>query len=144
MRDEIGQIHKQIDRPLTDGQHALSTIDNGVSTDPKIVTVSGSTVTDVAQTAVAGTVLRGDPARNSASGTLTVTDADRNDRPTFVAQSATPGKFGSFTIDGAGSWSYTLNPGSTSAAGATSEQFTVQVTTASGESVTKEIAVNVQ
>ena len=45
-----------------------------------------------------------------ASGTLTVTDPDA-DQSAFQAQSGTPGTYGSFSIDAAGHWTYTLDNG---------------------------------
>ncbi|TGS68616.1 VCBS domain-containing protein, partial [Mesorhizobium sp. M8A.F.Ca.ET.181.01.1.1] len=43
----------------------------------------------------------------SSSGTLTISDVDSP--ATFVAQAATAGTYGSFSIDSAGAWTYTAS-----------------------------------
>ncbi|TGQ76269.1 hypothetical protein EN851_36100, partial [Mesorhizobium sp. M8A.F.Ca.ET.208.01.1.1] len=43
----------------------------------------------------------------SSSGTLTISDVDSP--ATFVAQAATVGTYGSFSIDSAGAWTYTAS-----------------------------------
>ena len=45
-----------------------------------------------------------DAAAISTSGSLTITDVDSS--ATFVAQAATAGTYGSFSIDSAGAWTY--------------------------------------
>ncbi|MYZ45166.1 VCBS domain-containing protein, partial [Schauerella aestuarii] len=76
-------------------------------------TVSQVTVTvvgtnDAAVIAGQGTGTVTEDQITTASGTLTVTDADAG-QATFTAQTATAGTYGSFSIGTGGAWTYTLN-----------------------------------
>ena len=142
--DPHGHWSVGVSTALTDGQHAINTVQGGVTTNPKVVDIGSGVVTAVDRPSVAGTVIRGDSSRASAQGSLSVTDADRGDRPTFVAQTAQPGHFGTFSITPQGKWSYTLNPAQpTLSSTPPTETFKVEVRTESGEVVTKEIVIDV-
>ena len=45
----------------------------------------------------------------TATGTLATTDADATDTPAFTAQTNTAGTYGTFSINTAGAWTYSLN-----------------------------------
>lgn len=142
--DPHGHWSVGVSTALTDGQHAINTVQGGVTTNPKVVDIGAGVVTAVDRPSVAGTVIRGDSSRANAQGSLSVTDADRGDRPTFVAQTAQPGHFGTFSITAEGKWSYTLNPAQrTLSSTPPKETFTVEVRTESGEVVSKEIVIDV-
>ena len=82
----------------------------------------------------------------SASGTLSVTDADANDDPSFTAQSGVEGAFGIFSIDANGNWTYALDNDAAQALErdeTVTETFTVQASTADGESLSQVISVTV-
>ncbi|MBF0161171.1 MAG: DUF4347 domain-containing protein [Magnetococcales bacterium] len=75
----------------------------------------------------------------STSGTLTITDVDST--PTFVAQSATAGSYGSFTISTAGAWSYTTSSAQNAFVSGTVYTDTFTVTSAYGPSST--VTINI-
>ncbi|MEM9632401.1 MAG: VCBS domain-containing protein, partial [Pseudomonadota bacterium] len=82
----------------------------------------------------------------SASGTLSVSDADAADTPTFTAQSGTAGLYGTFEVNAAGLWTYTLdNAAAQVLAGGEEfeEVFTVEATTEDGELVTQDVTITV-
>ncbi len=54
-----------------------------------------------------GAVSADDPARRTAAGSLSASDADAGE-DLFLAQAATPGRYGRFTLQSDGSWSYVL------------------------------------
>ncbi|MBE0599691.1 MAG: tandem-95 repeat protein, partial [Burkholderiaceae bacterium] len=73
------------------------------------------------------------------SGTLTISDVDSPQ--TFVAQSATAGANGTFSIDAAGAWTYTANSAfdSLNVGDSVSDQFTV--TSADGTATTVQVSI---
>ncbi|MEO1191781.1 MAG: VCBS domain-containing protein [Pseudomonadota bacterium] len=81
-----------------------------------------------------------------ATGRLTASDADAADRPNFTPQSGTAGTYGSFSINANGNWTYTLdNDLAQELAGGqvVTESFTVEATTADGESASETVEVTV-
>ncbi|NML27147.1 retention module-containing protein, partial [Zoogloea dura] len=56
----------------------------------------------------AGTVKEDTPAQTTASGVLSITDPDAGEA-VFQAQTGAPGTYGSFSVDTAGNWAYTLD-----------------------------------
>ncbi len=70
-----------------------------------VVTVQG---TDDAAVITGATSVTTQEDTSGASGTLTVNDADAG-QSSFVAQSATAGIYGSYTINADGAWNYALN-----------------------------------
>jgi VCBS repeat-containing protein len=66
----------------------------------------------------------------SASGTLTISDADSP--ATFVAQAGTLGSYGTFAIDSAGAWTYTASSAHNAFAAGTTYTDTFQVASADG------------
>ncbi|MFZ5543665.1 MAG: beta strand repeat-containing protein, partial [Pseudomonadota bacterium] len=77
-----------------------------------------------------------------ATGSLAATDVDG--AASFTPQAAT-GTYGSFTVDAAGRWQYTLNNGAANVQALTSAQHPVEtftVTTADGTTATVSITVN--
>ena len=133
---------------LADGDHQLHTVIGGTSSPPVLVHVAGGTAMVTAGTAGLGAVDEDDGGRNTLSGQLGVQDIDASDNPEFVAQTHTAGTYGLFAIDAQGHWTYILdntNP-ATNALGAgdvRTETFTVEVTTRSGEHVTRDVTVTV-
>ena len=82
----------------------------------------------------------------TASGTLVSTDIDLLDTPTFTAQSAVPGTYGTFAVGTDGVWTYDLdNATAQSLAGGEelTETFTVVATTTDGESVEQVVTVTI-
>ncbi|MCV0425607.1 MAG: VCBS domain-containing protein, partial [Roseibium sp.] len=82
----------------------------------------------------------------SVTGALTVTDADANDTPAFTAQENAEGAYGTFSIDSTGNWTYTLDNAAAQALERDEtviETFTVQATTADGESVSQVVSITV-
>ncbi|MCP4818222.1 MAG: tandem-95 repeat protein, partial [Shimia sp.] len=113
-----------ISDPLGETSTATATITFQGTEDAPVITGATS-----AQVSEDGTL--------AASGILTVTDADVSDTPAFVAATMNSA-FGSFSIDAAGNWDYALdNSAAQSIHGDTpvQETFTVEATTADGESV---------
>ncbi len=78
------------------GGSATATLTISVAGADDPTTIAGTLTGSVQEDAVA-----------TASGALTATDPDVGSRD-FVVQSGTPGSYGSFSIDAAGSWSYSL------------------------------------
>ncbi|MES0813177.1 VCBS domain-containing protein, partial [Roseibium sp. SCPC15] len=80
------------------------------------------------------------------SGTLSVSDVDGNDNPSFTPQEGTAGTYGSFEVNAAGLWIYTLdNAAAQVLAGGEEfeEVFTVEATTEDGEVVTQDVTITV-
>jgi VCBS repeat-containing protein len=71
------------------------------------VTITGANDAAVISGSTAGTVAE-DATPNTATGALTVTDPDTG-QAVFAAQNATAGTYGTFSINAAGAWTYTLN-----------------------------------
>lgn len=130
------------------------TVNGGPTARDVTITITGtndapvisSSVADATGSVVAaGTTVRTTPV--TATGTLTRTDADRNDTPTWAATGT--GVYGSFSIDETtGEWTYTLvdTRAATKAlpAGETKvETFTVSVTDSSSAVATQVVRVTV-
>ena len=108
------------------------------------VTVTGSEDAPVITGTNTGTVA--EDGTLTATGSLATSDADGADTPAFTAQTDTAGTYGTFSINTAGAWTYSLNNTAAQvlADGATvDETFTVTSTTADGESVNETVTVTV-
>ena len=82
----------------------------------------------------------------TATGSLATTDADGADTPAFTAQTNTAGTYGTFSVNTAGAWTYSLNNTAAQVLAGNqtvSETFTVTSTTADGESVNETVTVTV-
>src|SRR5258706_5084529 len=73
---------------------------------PAAVTVTITGTNDAAVISTDSKAITESNVAQSVSGALTVTDVDS--AATFVAQASTAGTYGTFTINAAGSWSYTM------------------------------------
>ena len=122
-----------------------STTADGESVNETVtVTVTGSEDTPVITGTTSGAVA--EDGTLTATGTLATTDADATDTPAFTAQTNTAGTYGTFSVNTAGAWTYSLNNTAAQALadGATvDETFTVTSTTADGESVNETVTVTV-
>jgi VCBS repeat-containing protein len=88
----------------------------------------------------------GEDAIVNISGSLVANDVDAIDTPIITAQPGTAGSYGTFTVNTAGVWTYTVNNAAAQSLGTTdnvTETFTVTASTADGETATMTIAVNV-
>ncbi|MEQ9696146.1 VCBS domain-containing protein, partial [Shimia sp. SDUM112013] len=111
---------------------------------PVTITITGAEDAPVITGTASGTAE--EDGTQTASGTLTVTDADAVDTPTFVVQTGTTSPYGSFEVDASGNWTYTLdNATAQLLAGGeiVSEVFPVTAETADGESVTQNVIVTI-
>ncbi|MBK6653635.1 MAG: tandem-95 repeat protein [Zoogloea sp.] len=73
------------------------------------VTVNVTPLPDTAQLGTgSGTVKEDTPAQSTASGTLSIVDPDAGEA-VFQAQTGVAGTYGSFSINPAGDWTYTIN-----------------------------------
>ncbi|WP_158239304.1 S-layer family protein, partial [Uliginosibacterium sp. TH139] len=113
----------------------------GTASTTLTVTVQGANDAPTIGGPLTGTVT--EDGTTAATGTLSITDADAG-QASFVAQTATPGTYGSFSITSAGVWTYTLsnaaaNVQALAQGAAPTETFTV--TTADG--TTRNIVVTV-
>ncbi|MBK6653633.1 MAG: tandem-95 repeat protein [Zoogloea sp.] len=73
------------------------------------VTVNVTPLPDAAQLGTgSGTVKEDTPAQSTASGTLSIVDPDAGEA-VFQARTNVPGTYGSFSINPAGDWTYTIN-----------------------------------
>ncbi|MES0813180.1 VCBS domain-containing protein, partial [Roseibium sp. SCPC15] len=80
------------------------------------------------------------------TGNLSVSDADAVDNPSFTPQESTVGTYGTFEVNAAGLWTYTLdNAAAQVLAGGEEfeEVFTVEATTEDGEVVTQDVTITV-
>ncbi|MFY3134628.1 retention module-containing protein, partial [Achromobacter ruhlandii] len=103
---------------LAEGQQVTDTITvtvddghGGKATQVITVTVTG---TNDAPT-ISGTTIgeiREDDTSDTVSGQLTQHDVDTNDTHTWTVNDGGKGQYGSFTVDGTGKWTYTLDNGS--------------------------------
>jgi VCBS repeat-containing protein len=103
------------------------------------VTIAGTNDAAVITGTATGSVTE-DAAPGTVTGALAVTDTDAGEAA-FVAQTGTAGSYGSFAIDAAGAWSYTLdnaNPAVQALATGASltETFTVASLDGTGQAVT--------
>ncbi|MFY2650806.1 retention module-containing protein, partial [Achromobacter xylosoxidans] len=103
---------------LAEGQKVTDTITvtvddghGGKATQVITVTVTG---TNDAPTISGTTVgeIREDDTSDTVSGQLTQHDVDTNDTHTWTVNDGGKGQYGSFTVDGSGKWTYTLDNGS--------------------------------
>jgi len=79
---------------------------DGTASETVTVTIEGTNDVPVLGGTVAGTVQ--EDVTLTATGVLTISDTDTGEA-SFVAQTATPGLYGSFSVDAAGNWSYALD-----------------------------------
>src|SRR5690606_27123405 len=76
---------------------------------PATATIIVNPVNDAAVlSAGTGTVKEDTPLQTDAGGTLTVTDVDDGEAG-FISQVHVPGSYGFFSIDAAGSWTYSID-----------------------------------
>lgn len=101
------------------------------------LTVQGQNDTPIVAGDTVATLLAS--SQTSASGTLTIADADSSEK-SFVARAGVAGQYGSFTIDSAGAWSYTLRSATTAPVQATDDVFAVQ--TADGTATSVKVSVS--
>ena len=82
-----------------------------------------------------------------ANGSLTATDPDAGDTPTFTPQTNAAGTHGTFSVNAAGTWSYTLNNSSAQSLAdnqSVTDTFTVTAATGDpGESVTETVTISI-
>ena len=106
------------------------------------MTINGAADTPAIGGVSAGTVA--EDGTQTASGTLTITDADTG-QAFFVAQTNASGTYGGFNVDSGGSWSYTLDNTLPAVQALTSAQAVLDVFTvisADGATCTVTITVN--
>ena len=151
----LGTVHSDADGHwsygavgLADCDHHMHTLAGGTTSATMLVHVAGDRVTVTAEAAALGGVIEDDAAQGSASGQLVVNDADLGDNPVFVAQQDVHGAYGTFSIDGQGHWTYTLDNGAAATQSLTdgqheTETFQVAVTTDSGEHAVRDVTVTV-
>src|SRR6185436_5924623 len=106
---------------------------------PAAVTVTITGTNDAAVISTDSQAITESNVAQAVSGSIGVTDVDSP--ATFVAQAGTAGSYGTFTIDAAGAWSYTMGSAmdSLSAGQVVTETFTV----ASADGTSKPAAVTV-
>lgn len=131
---------------LSDGDHHLNTVIGGITSAPMLIHVVGGAATVTAEAAGLGSLVEGDAAHSVLGGQMTVQDVDATDNPVFAEQTGTTGTYGTFSIDANGHWTYQLDNSRAVTRGLTdgerqTETFTVQVTTASGETVERDVTV---
>ncbi|MEM9632704.1 MAG: VCBS domain-containing protein [Pseudomonadota bacterium] len=122
-----------------------TTEDGEVVTQDVTITVTGEEDGPVITGDATGEVEE-DAEVQTTSGTLSVSDADGNDNPTFTPQESTAGTYGTFEVNAAGLWTYTLdNAAAQVLAGGEEfeEVFTVEATTEDGEVVTQDVTITV-
>ena len=115
------------------------------STTPATVTITVNPVNDPAVIGGDATGSVTEDGTPIARGALTVSDVDGLAEETFVAQTDTAGTYGTFSIDAAGAWTYTLDNASVTvqalnAGDAVTDAFTI--TSADGTTSSVEITVN--
>ena len=85
-----------------------STTADGESVNETVtVTVTGSEDEPVITGTTSGAVA--EDGTLTATGSLATTDADATDTPAFTAQTNTAGTYGTFSVNTAGAWTYSLN-----------------------------------
>ncbi|NML29227.1 VCBS domain-containing protein, partial [Zoogloea dura] len=90
----------EVSYTISDGKGGTSTA---------IATITVNPLPDDAQLGTGtGTVKEDTPAQTTASGVLSITDPDAGEA-VFQAQTGAPGTYGSFSVDTAGNWAYTLD-----------------------------------
>ena len=130
---------------------AGNSVPGGVTvTDTVTVTSADGTEHDIVVTVTGvndAAVIGGDDTKSiteddvSTSGTLTIADVDGVDEEVFVAQTGVAGTYGSFDIDAAGNWTYTLDPAAQGLAEGEAAVDTLTVTSEDG--TTHQITVNI-
>ncbi|MET0025879.1 MAG: VCBS domain-containing protein, partial [Sedimenticola sp.] len=130
---------------VTETFTVVATTADGESTSQVVtVTITGTEDAPVITGTATGAVV--EDTTLTAGGTLSVTDADAADSPTFTAQAGTSSTYGTFSVTTGGVWSYALdNAAAQSLAGGESvtETFTVVATTADGESANQTVTVTI-
>jgi VCBS repeat-containing protein len=132
---------------LPDGTQSLHTVINGQAQPEHVFGINGATATEHPGGLLLGS-LQEDAATDHLTGTLDVTDIDTTDNPQFTVQGGTAGHFGTFAIDAQGHWTYTLDnskaeTNALTAGESHTETFTVEVTTRTGEHVSRDVTVTV-
>ncbi|MES0811746.1 VCBS domain-containing protein, partial [Roseibium sp. SCPC15] len=125
----------QVEAETADGETISGAVTVMVTGEEDAPVISGVDTGAVAEDGVANT-----------SGSLTVTDADEIDEPTFTAQSGTAGIYGTFAITSAGNWTYALdNAAAQALAGeeVATETFQVEAKTEDGETVTHTVTISI-
>ncbi|MEY4753141.1 MAG: hypothetical protein RJA44_816, partial [Pseudomonadota bacterium] len=102
-------------------------------------TITVLSVNDAAVLSSATVALTETNAALSTSGTLTISDVDS--ATTFVAQTATAGSYGSFSIDASGAWSYTAS--SAHDAFVAGQTYTDSFTVTSADGTQSTVTVNI-
>ncbi|MCB1739849.1 MAG: VCBS domain-containing protein, partial [Gammaproteobacteria bacterium] len=108
------------------------------------ITVTGSEDTPVITGTTSGAVQ--EDGILVATGSAVASDADLVDNPTFIPQANTAGAYGTFSINSAGAWSFTLDntaAQSLSAGQTAMDVFVVSASTADGETVSQSITIAV-
>ena len=118
--------------------------DSGVDSSPATATITVSPVNDIAVISGEDTGNTAEDGTQTASGTLSVTDADAGEAK-LVAQTDTAGTYGNFSVDADGAWTYTLANNSAAVQGlAAEENRTDSFTVASADgSATKTVTITV-
>ncbi|TGT83181.1 VCBS domain-containing protein [Mesorhizobium sp. M8A.F.Ca.ET.161.01.1.1] len=127
-------LNQTLADPLTQGQHVTDTLTvksaDGSASYNIVVNIAGTNDAAVLSTDVRNLTEGNTPAAISTSGTLTISDVDSP--ATFVAQAATVGTYGSFSIDSAGAWTYTASSAHNEFAAGTTYTDTFDVVSADG------------
>jgi VCBS repeat-containing protein len=85
----------------------------------------------------------------AANGSLSASDADDVDDPTFTAQTNTAGTYGSFSLNEEGDWTYDLDNAGAAVQGLdagdiVTDSFTATATTDDGETVTETVTITIE
>jgi len=118
--------------------------DSTGASDTQTITVGVSGTNDVPVISGTETGLVQEDEALTASGTLTVSDADIGDTATWSVVGNSAGHYGSLTLGDDGTWSYTLDNDAAQGlkAGDTAQEiFTVKVTDSAGAEVTETVTV---
>jgi len=133
---------------LAEGQsiteNFLVTNSDGATTQVIAVTINGTEDDPVISGVLAGEAV--EDTLLSTSGNVTASDIDIVDNPDFVAQFATVGEFGWFSLDISGNWMFVLDntvAQSLSGGQVVTDVFGILAMTADGESVTQSIVITI-
>ncbi|WP_298944257.1 VCBS domain-containing protein, partial [uncultured Psychromonas sp.] len=132
---------------LDDGESLTDTITVTTSDGVEqaiVITINGVDDLSVVTGESAGVVTEDDAATLTATGTLSLSDADSSDTTTFVAGDVV-GDYGTVTIDENGEWSYAADNTQTAIQALDEGEFltdTITVTTSDGITQTIEITIN--
>jgi VCBS repeat-containing protein len=154
----------RLDLAIGDGEDTYATVmtHNGIGfTAPRevqleavsgiaLVDLSGDGRADVvgANAYGANVLVRFGASAPAATGQLTVTDVDVGDTRAFSVQGSSLGKYGAFSVDAAGRWTYALDNASPAVQGlaqgqVATELFTVLVTDGSGATDQRTVSIQV-